>query len=308
MNSSWEPVAPDLQVRRSHLPKWDWIQICFQPGEAAAKLFQELELPSEVVGHLVGQDYLPEVSRSEDELLLHWTIVSNQPGVEPEIMFLHYSPDRLVTIHPLGSAIAKHWSESWGPKMTNFLECPAALIYLMADDLLDNHFCMLDTLEDDVDLLEDDMLNEKPRSLLEILQARRRVTEIRRATAPLRDSLNRLLRPDIESISANVRRLLHEGYDQSLRVMERTDLCRDVVSDLLDTHHTQRANELNKVMMTLTVVSTCLMTVGLFTGWYGMNFHFMPELSHRASYPALMGFVAVVILLELWLFRRKRWI
>ena len=47
------------------------------------------------------------------------------------------------------------------------------------------------------------------------------------------------------------------------------------------------------------------MPLTLIVGWYGMNFVFMPETQWKYGYPAVIAVSAVVILLEIWYFKRK---
>jgi magnesium transporter len=41
---------------------------------------------------------------------------------------------------------------------------------------------------------------------------------------------------------------------------------------------------------------------------YGMNFHFMPELSWSLGYPLAVGLMLAVGLAPYWYFRRKKWL
>lgn len=67
----------------------------------------------------------------------------------------------------------------------------------------------------------------------------------------------------------------------------------------------QRTNEVVRV---LTVFSVFFMPLTFIVGIYGMNFEFMPELSKRWGYPAVLIFMAIVtFLIYLW-FKRKKWL
>ena len=61
----------------------------------------------------------------------------------------------------------------------------------------------------------------------------------------------------------------------------------------------------NHIMKILTTVTTVCLPLSLIAGWYGMNFSYMPELSWRYGYPMAAGISALVLVLLLWLFRRK---
>lgn len=64
----------------------------------------------------------------------------------------------------------------------------------------------------------------------------------------------------------------------------------------------------NKVMQFFTVVTTLFLPLTLLTGWYGMNFSHMPELSHPLAYPALAALCVLVVILEIVYFRKRKWL
>ena len=49
------------------------------------------------------------------------------------------------------------------------------------------------------------------------------------------------------------------------------------------------------------------MPLTLITGWYGMNFHSMPELNAPWAYPAVILVSLAILLAEVLFFRRKKW-
>lgn len=62
----------------------------------------------------------------------------------------------------------------------------------------------------------------------------------------------------------------------------------------------------NRIMKILTVVTTIFLPLTLIAGWYGMNFHDMPELSWKYGYPAVIAISAVVVLGCLGIMKKKK--
>ena len=77
------------------------------------------------------------------------------------------------------------------------------------------------------------------------------------------------------------------------------------IGDLYKAHLELRQNH---IMTILTVVTTIFMPLTLITGWYGMNFKYMPELGMRWAYPALVGVFAVIVVVCLVFFKKKKWL
>lgn len=63
---------------------------------------------------------------------------------------------------------------------------------------------------------------------------------------------------------------------------------------------------INTVMKLFTVVTTIFQPLTLITGWYGMNFANMPELTWRYGYVAVILLSLGVVLSCWWLFKKKR--
>ena len=59
-------------------------------------------------------------------------------------------------------------------------------------------------------------------------------------------------------------------------------------------------------MKILTIVTTIFLPLSLVAGWYGMNFVGMPELTWKYGYPAVIAVSAAIVLLSLWIMKKKK--
>lgn len=66
--------------------------------------------------------------------------------------------------------------------------------------------------------------------------------------------------------------------------------------------------EQNKTIKIFTVVTVVFMPPTLIASLYGMNFHFMPELSWKLGYPFALLLMVMSSLLTLYYFRRQNWL
>lgn len=62
----------------------------------------------------------------------------------------------------------------------------------------------------------------------------------------------------------------------------------------------------NRIMKILTIVTTIFLPLSLVAGWYGMNFSGMPELTWKYGYPAVIVASALIVLLCLYLMKKKK--
>jgi magnesium transporter len=76
---------------------------------------------------------------------------------------------------------------------------------------------------------------------------------------------------------------------------------------MLDIYLSSVSNRMNEVMKVLTIISTIFMPLTFIAGVYGMNFHYMPELTSRWGYPAALVVMALIAATMIRYFRRRGW-
>ncbi|MBQ6479175.1 MAG: hypothetical protein IJI44_07410, partial [Erysipelotrichaceae bacterium] len=83
---------------------------------------------------------------------------------------------------------------------------------------------------------------------------------------------------------------------------------RDYSIQIRDFHRESIAVKQNNIMTLLTVVTSVFMPLTLITGWYGMNFKYMPELNMEKSYPIVFIVCILIVVVSLLYFKRKKWL
>jgi magnesium transporter len=194
------------------------------------------------------------------------------------------------------------------------------IAYHLVDDVAERYIDLLDAFDDEIDELEDhieEWSNERTRRRLS--QLRHDLLHIRRTLAPTRDAIRGVVdgRVDLEGrplfrrevFPRDVERQFATVYDKLLRATESLELARDLLAAARDFHQTKIANEQNEVTKTLTVIASLLLLPTFIVGLYGQNFqHHFPEIHWSWGYPFSWGLIVATTLLQLWFFRRKRWI
>jgi len=183
------------------------------------------------------------------------------------------------------------------------------LLYAVLDAAIDSYFPELDRLSDRIDRLEDRVLDgDADRdSLREVLAIKRRLLDLRRVLAPMRDVANQLLRRDLDIVDAATMPYYQDLYDHLVRVLDQLDVYRDLLATVLDARLTVASNSLNAIMKRLTAFTVILMVPTLIAGIYGMNFDLMPELRWPFGYPLALGLMALAVAVAVTFFRRRGW-
>ena len=91
------------------------------------------------------------------------------------------------------------------------------------------------------------------------------------------------------------------------RLYDHSQMLREYALQIREMEQSQTDARQNRTMRILTVVTTIFFPLSLITGWYGMNFSHMPELSAPHAYGILIGICAVIVLIEIWIFHKNDW-
>ena len=182
------------------------------------------------------------------------------------------------------------------------------LAYALLNAVVDSFFLVLEKLGDRVEALEDAVvLHANPRTLSAIHHLKRELLFLRRSTWPLREVLSSLQRGESSLLSDQILVYLRDVHDNTLQVIETLEAFRDIVAGTLDIYLSSASNRMNEIMTVLTIIATIFIPLTFITGIYGMNFHWMPELSWRYGYFWALGLMVVVALGMIAYFRHKKW-
>ena len=187
----------------------------------------------------------------------------------------------------------------------------AFLLYAVLDALIDSYFPVLDGLDDLIDDLENVTVRDTSNEVqARIFRVKRSLAQMRRVISPQVEVANGLITRTGETIPKDMEPYFAEVHDHLVRAFEVLDSYRDLMSGLLDVYLTTVSNRLNEVMKQLTIIATIFLPITFITGVFGQNFAHAPQVEHDNGWAfyAVLAFMAVVTALQLWYFKRKRWI
>jgi len=186
---------------------------------------------------------------------------------------------------------------------------PDYLAYALLDTIIDNYYSILEKLGDRVESIEEELLENPTREMLNAIhRTKRDMIYLRKSIWPLREAVSGLERSESKLISKQTRVFLRDVYDHTIQAIDTIESLRDIVSGLLDIYMSSVSNRMNEVMKVLTIIATIFIPLTFIAGIYGMNFEFMPELRLQWAYPAVWGVMGLVALVMLIFFRKKDWL
>jgi magnesium transporter len=189
------------------------------------------------------------------------------------------------------------------------------LAHQIIDTIIDNVMPTIDIMNDVADDIEEEAVHNPRRETLEaILKLKRSAMRLHRVMAPQREILNRFSRREFSVISEEAQIFYRDIYDHLVRIEELNMNIRERTDNALSTYMSSIANRQNETMKVLSIVAAIFLPLSLLAGIYGMNFEYMPELTWRWGYFAVLGVMVCAILSVIWWlwlknvisFRRRR--
>lgn len=185
------------------------------------------------------------------------------------------------------------------------------LLYAILDALVDSYFPVLDDIDDLIDELEDVTVKDTSNEVqVRIFRIKRALAQMRRVISPQIEVANAIIARTGKLIPAKAEPYFADVHDHLVRSFEILDSYRDLMSGLLDVYLTTVSNRLNMVMKQLTIIATIFMPITFITGVFGQNFGHLPQVEHDNGYLfwIVLAFIGLVTLVQLWYFKRRRWI
>lgn len=190
------------------------------------------------------------------------------------------------------------------------------MLYRLVDHIAEHYLDLIDDVDEEIDDLED-VVESAPaeRTRTRISELRHDLLHIRRTLAPTRDAVRRVVDNVVEVEQGeevfphDVEVAFSSAYDKLLRAFDGLEISRDLIASVRDYLQAKIANDQNEVMKKLTVIASLLLLPTFIVGLYGQNFqHHFPELRWQFGYAFSWGLIVATTALQLWFFRRSRWI
>ncbi len=182
---------------------------------------------------------------------------------------------------------------------------PDQLLHRIMDELVDTYLPILDSLNDEIDGIEDDVLEKPTPDLLQrIFTLKRTLIELRQMLTNARDVAGHLQRTESDLIQKDMLPFLRDVYDHLARSLELVEMQRDLLTGSIDIYLSSVANRTNQVMKVLTVLGTIALPSIVVSGFFGMNMKDLPFLNAGHGTMVAIGLMVAMTLGLLYLLKR----
>ena len=286
-----------------------WVHLDYTAPEAQQWIKEENQLEDVVGDALLAEESRPRVTAFDDGLLISLRGVNLNPGADPEDMVsLRIWADKsrvittrrrkLLSVADLSTAIEM----GTGPRTAGeFLED-------VADRLMSRMGGVIDQLEDKVADLEEAVLTAQSHELRpKLASIRRDAINLRRYMAPQREAIARLQSEKISWLTDEDRLRLREVYDHLTRYLEDLDAARERAAVTQEELVSRLSEQMDNRMYVLSVVAAIFLPLGFLTGLLGINVGGIPGAEYKAAFAIFCMFLGAIVIIELIIFRKKKW-
>jgi magnesium transporter len=274
---------------------------------AAAFGLHPLAVEDAVVAH-----QRPKLEQYENSLFLVlktlW-YVDEEDAVETGEINMFIGPDFVITVrHGRGAPLsdARHALEAQQAVLDHG---PSAVVYAVADAVVDGYTAVVSDLQVDVDEVETSVFSDRrTNDANRIYTLKRELAEVRRAVLPLREPMRRFASGSVTLIAADAGPFFRDVSDHLQQAAEELENLDGLLSTAFDAHLARVAVQQNDDMRKISAGIGLAAVPTLIAGVYGMNFDHMPELHWTLGYPFSVLLMVASCAGLFWFFKRSGWL
>ncbi len=254
-----------------------WIDLVSPSAEELAELGTVIGIDATHVDDAFRGRQRPKLDMSEKYLYINAYTTSLDKATKEmatEELAIFVTHNGMITVRDNDNfsltPILQHWDDSAAPGRHGV----DYLIWGLLDVIVDGYFDALETLDDEIEELEDRLFATTKQDLaLQKLtyDLRKALVILRRLTLPMREIVGPLMRQEVIPISAEMAIHFHDVYDHVMRVADWTESLRDLITTLLETNLTIQGNYMNLIMKKVTSWAAIIAVPTAITGFYGQN-------------------------------------
>ena len=183
------------------------------------------------------------------------------------------------------------------------------LLFALLDTVIDHYLYVLSLFGEKIESFEDVLLEKPDKNVIEQINVfKKELNYIRKAIKPAREMILALSKTESDFIHKKNDLHFKELVNNINQASDTLDNYRELLSDQLNIYHMIISSKLNDIMKFLTIFSVIFIPLTFIAGIYGTNFEFLPELRIKYGYFIMLGVMALLTILMLFYFKRKKWL
>jgi len=182
------------------------------------------------------------------------------------------------------------------------------LMHRLMDMEVDNYFPVLETLDDEIESLDENITKDAdPKIMSELIHTKRSITKLKKVVFPQRDKISMLAKGSYRFISGELSPYFRDVHDHTIRVVDAVENYREMIGTSYEIYMSTISNRLNEVMKVLSIIATIMLPLTFITGLYGMNFDVLPGSHASRGFWIIVGFMVLLVVGMVGYFKKKGW-
>jgi magnesium transporter len=295
-----------------------WLGL-YEPSEAEFEsIAQEYGLHPLAVEDAVYAHQRPKLDRYDDALFVvlktasyveHEELTSTSEVVDTGEVMIFLGEHYVITVRHGqhgGLAELRHRLEEQPDLLCHG---PSAVLYAVADLVVDHYVEVAADVEEDVDELEASVFSpQRTDDIPRLYQLKRELMQLRRAVTPLDVPLHALAERQVQVVPEEMRSYFRDVQDHTIRVRDQIASLDELLSSILQASLARTSLSDNEDMRKISAWAGIIAVPTAIAGIYGMNFEYMPELKWHLGYPLVLLLMAAACG-ALWrAFKRSGWL
>jgi len=314
-----EPVHPHQALEQAAaLGGFVWLGLYAPTEEELGTIAERYGLHPLAVEDAVYAHQRPKLERYDDGLFMvlktatyveHDRLTATSEVVDTGEVMVFLGPHYVITV--------RHGEHGGLAGMRRNLEgqpdllClgPSAVLYAVADHVVDDFVEVAGAVEEDVDELEASVFSdERTDDIGRLYQLKRELMALRRSISPLEVPLQKLAERRLDVVPEAMRSYFRDVEDHAIRVRDQVAALDELLTSILQASLARTSQADNEDMRKISAWAGIIAVPTAIAGIYGMNFDFMPELHWRYGYPLVLLVIALTCVLLHRGFKRNGWL
>jgi magnesium transporter len=290
-----------------------WLDYCEPTQAELATISSELQLHPLAVEDAITEHQRPKLDRYDSHLFIsaYGLKLDTESGeLQTSEVGVFVTPKALVTVRKDRGVDIDGVLTRWDESKELAGHGVSFLLWGLLDDLVDGHFEAVQSLDAEIESLEDLLFAERPQEKevqRRSFELRKSLVLLRRLVVPMREVVNSLMRRDLHVLDQEMAPYYQDVYDHVMRATDWTESLRDLVTTILETNIAIQGNRMNLAMKKVTSWAAIIAVPTAITGFYGQNLPY-PGFAAHWGFWFSSALIVVVSSALYWSFRRRDWL
>ncbi|TWX72483.1 magnesium transporter CorA family protein [Colwellia sp. C1TZA3] len=291
-----------------------WIDLNNVELEEEKRILTQFNCHPLAINDALRERHPPKIELFKDYIfMLYRGIVANDDGLRfGHLQISMFIGKRvLITRHPQSSFAI---NELFAQSSEKYLKrSPVHLALRLFHSSCGYYLKEMFSFEAELEKVEDDFqLSGNDKMMKQITSYRSQLVKIRR-TFNYHVNMGETLKAyvddeDTDLITDKETHTVNDLRERLDRLLSLSQMYYDICGDLINGYMSVTSHQLNATMRVLTVITALFVPLTFLAGIYGMNFEYIPELKAANGYFILLGVMAMVSIVLLMVFKKKRWL